>query len=169
MEDAIIIKPGEAGDVPRLTEIYNRYIAITPIRFDKEPVSAGQRLSSWFNHYSLTGPFRLLVAKVNGKTVGDASSSQFRTKAAYYTSVKSSIYIDPLELGRGIGSKLYAALFEQLEDTEVHRAYGGITLPNEASMALHRKFGFQEIGVYSEVGYKFDQFYDVCWLEKSFS
>ena len=53
---------------------------------------------------------------------------------------------------------MYAALFEQLEDTEVHRAYGGSTVPNEASMALQRKFGFQEISVYSEVGYKFDQF-----------
>ena len=91
MGDAIIIKPGESGDVPRLTEIYNRCIAIKPISFDTEPVSAGKRLSSWFNHYSLTGPFRLLVAKVNGKTVGYASSSQFRTKAAFYTSVESSI------------------------------------------------------------------------------
>jgi len=169
VEDAIIIKPGEAIDVPRLTEIYNYYIANTPISFDTEPISVEQRLSSWFNHYGLTGPYRLLVAKVNGKTVGYATSSQFRTKAAYYTSVESSIYIDPLALYQGIGSKLYAVLFEQLEDTEVHRAYVGITLPNEASMALHRKFGFKEIGVYSEVGYKFGQFYNVCWLEKSFS
>ena len=141
MEDAIIITPGEAGDVPCLTEIYH-YIANTPISFDTEPISVEKRLSSWFNHYSLTGPYRLLVAKVNGKMVGYASSSQFRTKAAYYTSVESSIYIDQLELGRGIGSKLYAALFEHLEDTEVHRSYGGTSLPNEASMALHRKFGF---------------------------
>ena len=169
MEDAITIVPGEASDVPRLTEIYNHYISNTAISFDIEPMSTEHRLSSWFAQYKPTGPYRLLVARRNGRAIGYASSSPFRSKAAYYTSVESSIYVDPNELGQGIGSQLYTALFEQLKETDTHRAYGGITLPNEASIALHKKFGFEEIGVYSEVGYKFGQFHDVCWLEKSIS
>ena len=169
MKKTLTIRPGKEDDVPRITEIYNHYVANTPISFDVEPTSAKQRLTSWFGKYQLSGPYRLLVAIQYNKVIGYASSSQFRSKAAYCTSVESSIYIDPNELGNGFGTQLYHALFEQLETEGVHRAYGGVTIPNDASIALHKKLGFKEIGVFSEVGYKFGRYYDVCWLEKSLS
>lgn len=169
MDKALAIRPGKASDVSRITEIYNHYVANTPISFDIEPWSIEQRLSSWFSQYNESGPYRLLVAELSDRVIGYASSGQFRSKAAYHTSVETSIYIDSKELGRGYGAQLYRALLEQLAAAGLHRAYGGVTLPNEASIALHKKLGFEEVGVFTQVGCKFGQYYDVCWLEKSLS
>ena len=68
--------------------------------------------------------------------------------------------------GRGLGVRLYAALFDRLADEDVHRAVAGITLPNPASIALHRRFGFRDVGVFSENGRKLGRYWDVAWLER---
>lgn len=69
-----------------------------------------------------------------------------------------------------MGLALYAELIDQLvRDPRLHRAYGGITLPNAASVALHEKLGFTHVSTYSEVGYKFDCYRDVAWFEKNLS
>ena len=102
-----------------------------------------------------------------GRTIlGYATSSPFRPKAAYATSVETSIYLAPDAGGRGIGTLLYKQLFDALATQDVHRAYAGITLPNEASVRIHERFGFRRIGVYEEVGRKFGRYYDVAWFEK---
>ncbi|MEO0869641.1 MAG: N-acetyltransferase family protein, partial [Cyanobacteria bacterium J06642_11] len=98
---------------------------------------------------------------------GYATSSKFSQKAAYDTSVETSIYLLPDAQGQGLGTRLYETLFESLADADVHRAYAGITLPNPASVALHQKLGFHSAGRYREVGRKFDQYWDVEWFEKS--
>ena len=84
------------------------------------------------------------------KTLGWACSGRFRGKAAYDTSVEVSVYLDPTALGQGLGGLLYRVLFEGLRETDLHRAIGIITLPNPASIALHRSFGFESIGVLHE-------------------
>ena len=98
--------------------------------------------------------------------VGYATSSPFRGRAAYDPSVETTVYVADGLTRRGIGSRLYHALFASLGKEDVHRAYAGITLPNPASLALHRRFGFQPIGVYDEVGRKFGRYWSVEWLEK---
>ena len=165
----MLIRDATSDDLPRLLEIYNHYVVHTPISFDIEPVDPANRLDTWFPHYGDSGRYRLLVATIGDLAIGYASSSRFHMRAAYATSVETSVYVDKDYLGKGVGTKLYAALFEALKGTDVHRAYGGITLPNEASMALHKRFGFREIGTYSEVGFKFERYFDVCWLEKRIS
>jgi phosphinothricin acetyltransferase len=109
-----------------------------------------------------------LVAQLaeGGPVVGYATSSPYRPKAAYSTSVETSIYLAPDAGGRGIGSLLYTALFHALAGEDVHRAYAGVTLPNEASIRIHERFGFRKVGVYQEVGRKFGAYHDVVWLEK---
>ena len=99
-------------------------------------------------------------------TVGYASSSVFRPKAAYETSVETSVYVDPGWTGRGVGSRLYERLFAALEQEDVHRAYAGITLPNSGSVALHERFGFTLVGVFTHAGRKFGRYWDVAWYEK---
>jgi phosphinothricin acetyltransferase len=159
------IRPARESDLERLTEIYNYYIMHTPITFDLEPFSVVER-GEWFRHYSASGPHRLLIAETDGRVVGYVTSSRFRPKAAYETSVETTIYLAPEATGRGVGSALYAALFAALADEDLHRAYAGVTLPNPASVALHRKVGFRSIGVYREVGRKFGKYWDVEWFEK---
>lgn len=161
----LTVRSAIAADVPALTELYNYYVVETPITFDLVPWSVEQR-RTWFEHYPTQGRHRLLVADLDSEVVGYATSSRFRDKAAYETSVEATVYCRHDCGGRGIGTALYEELFALLSGEDVHRAYAGITLPNDASLALHRRFGFAEIGVYREVGRKFDRYWDVLWLER---
>lgn len=160
------IRNGERTDLPVLTNLYNYYVRHTPATFDIEPRSLADR-TRWFGLYGLTGPYRLFVAERDGQVVGYASSNRFHSMAAYVTSVQTSIYLAPDATGQGIGSRLYAALFEALRRESVHRAYAGVTLPNPASIGLHRRFGFEEVGIYREVGRKFGRYWSVLWFEKA--
>jgi phosphinothricin acetyltransferase len=161
----LTVRSAVAADVPALTDLYNHYVTETPITFDLVPWSVEQR-HAWFEHYSTEGRHRLLVADLDGEVVGYATSSRFRDKAAYETSVEATVYCRHDLGGRGIGTALYGELFAVLAGEDVHRAYAGITLPNDASVALHRRFGFADIGVYREVGRKFGRYWDVLWQER---
>lgn len=161
----IRIRPAAPADLAELTVIYNHYVAHTPVTFDIEPVAAGQR-RAWLEAHPATGRHRLLVAEEADRVLGYVSSSPLRPKQAYETSVETSIYLAPGHTGRGLGGKLYSALFEALAGEDVHRAYAGITQPNEASVKLHERFGFRPAGVHHQVGRKFGTFWDVAWFEK---
>src|SRR5258708_15274914 len=112
------------------------------------------------------GRQRRLGATDAARLVGYATSSPFADRAAYETSVTTSIYLVPDASGRGIGSRLYEALFELLTGEDVHRAYAGIALPNPASIALHERFGFALVGCFTEQGRKFGRYWDVSWYER---
>lgn len=101
-----------------------------------------------------------------GALLGYATSSAFRPKAAYAPSVEVTVYCAPQAAGRGVGTLLYNALFAALADEDVHRAYAGITQPNEASTRLHTRFGFRHLGTFTEVGRKFGRYWDVAWYQK---
>jgi len=159
------IRAATSDDVQRITEIYNHYVRTSQATFDIVPATLEQR-REWFGHYSTTGPHRVLVAEEGSVVLGFSSSSPFRPRAAYNTSIETSVYVDPEHARRGIGAMLYARLFEDLKGEDIHRAYAGIALPNDASVALHERFGFTRIGVYTEVGRKFDRYWDVAWFEK---
>ncbi len=160
------IRPGHLDDLPALTEIYNHYVRETSITFDLEPFTPETR-RPWFDQFGETGRHRLRVAEGEG-ILGYASSSRLRPKGAYATSVEVTVYLLPHAQRRGLGIRLYSDLFGALAHEKVHRAYAGVTLPNPASIALHKRFGFQPIGIYREVGRKFDRYWDVEWLEKDF-
>jgi phosphinothricin acetyltransferase len=155
----------EERDLQSLTRIYNHYVTQTAITFDVEPVTPKQR-QRWLEGFSAAGRHRCLVAELDGEVCGYACSGHFRAKAAYDTTVEVSVYLDPEATGQGLGGLLYRELFASLRETDLHRAIGIITLPNAASIALHRRFGFESIGVLHEVGRKFDRYWDVEWFEK---
>lgn len=159
------IRPAVPADLPRLTEIYNHYVTETPITFDVEPFTV-ERRRAWFDEHTGSGPYRLLVAVDNGRVAGYATSSAFRAKAAYATSLEFSVYCAPGATGRGLGTALYTALVAALETEDLHRAYAGVTLPNEASLRLHHRLGFTDIGTYEQVGRKFGRYWDVHWLQR---
>jgi len=163
------IRFAESADLNRLVEIYNHYVIETPVTFDTEPFAVNERIQ-WFNQFAETGRHRLLVAETDDAIIGYASSTAFKARAGYNTSVETTIYLDPEQFGQGIGTRLYGELLDQLTAEEsAHRAYGGIALPNDGSVALHRKLGFEHVGSYHEVGFKFDKYWDVDWFEKDIS
>jgi len=159
------VRPATASDLSAINDIYNQYIAEAHYTFDLEPWTMDAR-REWFTHYSTTGRHRLLVAVGEGRVIGYACSSRYRTKAAYDVTVETSIYLDPESVGRGAGSRLYQELFKILAGEDVHRANAGITLPNPASVALHERFGFKRIALFTEQGRKFGRYWDVAWFEK---
>lgn len=163
------IRFAESADLNRLVEIYNHYVVETHVTFDTEPFAVAERIQ-WFNQFAETGRYRLLVAETDEEIAGYASSTYFKPRAAYNTSVETTVYLDARQHGRGIGTQLYGELINQLiAEESVHRAYGGIALPNDGSIALHRKLGFEHVGSYHEVGFKFDRYWDVDWFEKDMS
>ena len=165
MIDPVTIRAGLADDLATLTDIYNHYVVTSHVTFDITPFTVEQR-ADWYGHYAPTGPHRLLVAERRGTPVGYATSSPFRPKPAYRSSVETSVYLSPDATGTGLGRRLYTDLLGQLGAEGVHRAYAGIALPNEASIALHLRSGFTPIGTYHEVGYKWGRYIDVAWFER---
>ncbi len=163
----LLIRAARIDDLPRLTEIYNHYVVHSPATFDVEPKTLEQR-REWFGQFAETGRYRLVVAEEEGVVLGYAGTTRWRPKAAYDTTVETTIYCAPGLTGRGVGTRLYAALFEAIAGENVHRAVGGYVPPNPASAALHERFGFRTVGVFSEVGFKFGRYWDVCWVEKQF-
>ncbi len=165
-EPIAIIRDPIGEDLEPLTAMYNHYIRETAITFDLDPVTVEER-RPWFGKYTSGGRNRMLVAELDGQVVGYASSGEFRPRRAYDTTIETSVYLAPDATGKGIGRKLYTALFAALEGEHVHRAIAGITLPNEASVAIHTAFGFKLVGVMTECGYKFGRYHDVGWYEKA--
>ena len=161
----ILVRPAVVADVAAMAAIYNHYVETSHATFDIASVSLDNRLA-WFQGFGEQGPFRLVVAECEGQVVGYAGSGKFREKAAYATSVEMTVYVHPEAVGLGIGARMYEHLFALLAGEPIHRAYAGVTLPNPASLALHHRFGFRDLGIYDEVGYKLGQYWSVQWLEK---
>lgn len=161
----IRIRPAARGDLPRMTEIYNHYVVNTPVTFDTEPYTVQSRMA-WFEQFAPTGRYRLLVAEENGAVVGYAGSTRFRPKAAYVTTVETTIYCAPESIGKKIGGRLYAALLEAIGAEDIHRVVAGYALPNPASAALHARFGFTPVGVFTENGWKLGRYWDVMWTQR---
>jgi phosphinothricin acetyltransferase len=153
------------GEYAAVVEIYNHYIEHTAATFDLQPYSVGERVP-WFAAFADEGPHQLLVAKPGEAVVGYCYSAPFNVRPAYNISVETTVYVAPDSLGQGIGTMLYEELFRRLTDCGLHGAYAGVTLPNESSVRLHKRFGFHEIGVETEVGYKFDQYWSVARFER---
>ena len=132
--------------------------------FDVEPRGVAWRERCLDEH---ADEEHLVLVSVEGSTlIGYASSSPYRPRPAYDTTVETSVYVHPGHLGRGVGSALYARLLEALDRTNLHRAVASISLPNPSSVALHERFGFTRVGLFTEQGRKFGRYRDVAWYER---
>jgi phosphinothricin acetyltransferase len=159
------IRPAEPGDAAAIAAIYNHYIAETVITFEEVPVPAAE-IARRIEDVRAAG-LLWLVAEQAGRIPGYAYATKWRDRSAYRFSAEVTVYLDPSDVGRGIGSKLYAELFPQLTARGVHAALGGIALPNEASIALHEKFGMRKVAHLEEVGFKFDRWIDVGYWQRT--
>ena len=165
---AVSVRRAERSDLEAITALYNHFVETTAVTFDVGAFTALER-EPWFAQFSEAGPHQLFIAEREGAFAGYAGSMAFKAKKAYSTSVETTIYVRPDAGGNGVGRALYERLFSALAEEDLHRAYAGIALPNEASIRFHERFGFREIGTFREVGRKFGRYHDVMWLEKRLS
>ena len=159
------IRPACASDLVRINEIYDHTVVDSHISFDLEPWDL-ERRQEWWTHYAEAGPYRVFVAEVDGLVVGTAYSSQFREKAAYRSSVETTVVVDPGFRAAGIGRRLLAAVLDTVRAEGVHRAYAVVTLPNEASIGIHEALGYRMVGTLDEVGFKAGTYWTTVILEK---
>ena len=162
----LLIRSAKHDDLARITEIYNHYVLNTPVTFDIERYTVEGR-EPWFAQFAETGRYRLLVAEQDGVVIGYAGTTRFRPKAAYNTTVETTVYCAPDAVRMGIGTRLYEELFKMLRGEDIHRFLAVYALPNPATDALHRRFGFKVVGIFSENGRKFGRYWDVCWAERA--
>lgn len=149
-------------DADDIAAIYNYYVENTIITFEEVPVSVDE-IASRIDNISSQYPY--LVYEENGKVIGYAYATQWKSRSAYRYSAENTIYLHPDAKGKGIGSTLFRKFLEETRKTDLHVLIGGIALPNEASVALHEKFGFKKIAQFEEIGFKFGKWVDVGYWE----
>ncbi|MDO8837575.1 MAG: N-acetyltransferase family protein [Parvibaculum sp.] len=154
------IRTATRDDAAAIANIYAPYVEDTVISFEAVAPDAVQMAERIAN--TLPG-LPWLVHEAEGHVTGYAYASPHRARAAYRWSVDAGIYLGREAHRQGIGTALYAVLFAALRAQGYHRVYGGITLPNAASIGLHEAQGFKPIGIYPEVGFKFGAWRDVGW------
>jgi len=159
------IREGRLEDAPALAAIYNHYIVHTIITFEEVPIPNGEmerRMREVTDEMDL--PW--IVGERDRRVAGFAYAHPWQTRSAYRHSVESSIYLHPDATGTGLGTRLYADLIERLEQRPFHRLIGGISLPNEASVALHKRLGFTHCATFPEVGWKLGRWVDVGYWSR---
>jgi L-amino acid N-acyltransferase YncA len=150
-------------DGAAIAAIYNHYITTTTISFEEAEVSAADMAQRVADVLAAGLPW---LVEVEGETLlGYAYATKWRVRHAYRFSVESTVYLAHDQARRGLGSRLYRELLERLRVAGCHLVIGGIALPNEASVALHEKLGFEKVAHFQEVGYKFNRWLDVGYWQ----
>jgi len=152
-------------DAAQIADIYNYYIQNTTITFEKETLSSSE-ISNRIISYTDTYPW--LVYEVDNLILGYAYASQWRPRKAYQYSAEASIYLNPDKAKTGLGTILYSSLISRLKEHGIHSVIGVITLPNDSSIKLHKKLGFREVGIFTEIGRKFNKWLDTSLWELVF-
>src|SRR5262245_37628400 len=157
------IRLARAEDLGRINDIYNHFVLHTTCTYQERPETMDAR-TAWFASHDPDHP--VTVAEVDGRVVGWAALSRFHARSAYRFSTENSIYLDPDWHRCGIGSLLLADLIERARAIGHHTIIAGVDSDQPASVAIHRKFAFDEVGRLRQVGYKFNRWLDVIYLQR---
>lgn len=153
-----MIRPVTVADAQQLVAIYNYYVLNTVVTFDDVPFTVDAFVEKIETIYKV---YPFFVFEEDNRILGYAYANKWREKPAYKHTVESTVYLHHEAQGKQIGTKLYTELLKQLKEQDCHIVVGGLTLPNEASVKLHEKFGFKQVAHFKEVGLKFNKWLDV--------
>jgi L-amino acid N-acyltransferase YncA len=164
--NSIVVRAATEQDVAEITRIYGHYVLHSCATFEMEAPGREEMARRRAGVLELGLPY--LAAEADGRVVGYAYANAYRTRAAYRFTVEDSIYIDPAEVGRGCGQALLAALIEQCEQGPWQQMVAVIgDSGNAASVGLHKRFGFREVGTLSSVGYKLGRWVDTVLMQRA--
>lgn len=159
----ITYRLAQQKDLPQIREILNHAIAHTTAVYDYDLRSENDMQNWWKTKRESNHP--ILVATENKTVVGFCSYGEFRRWQGFYQSMEHSVYVHEQHQGKGIGKKLLAELLNEAKRRNVHVLIGGIDADNEASIRLHEKLGFAKTGHLREVGFKFDRYLDLVFMQ----
>jgi L-amino acid N-acyltransferase YncA len=151
-----------ARDAAACAAIYAPYVTASAASFEEQAPSA-EEFAARIERTSRTHPW--LVLEEAERVVGYAYASPHRARSAYRWAADVAIYVDPAHQHRGAGRRLYSALLDLLREQGLRMACAGITMPNDASVALHRAMGFEQVGTYRAIGWKAGAWRDVSWWQ----
>lgn len=157
----MLIREANVQDFEQIEKIYNYYIENSVITFEEEFVTAQDMIERFKKIKNSKLPW--IVAYKEAEILGYAYAHFWHERSAYRFTVEPSIYLNPKYIGNGIGKALFKELLSQLKSLGIKNALSLITVPNEASIALHEKLGFEKVGLLPDVGFKFDK-----WLSVGF-
>src|SRR5437868_7878750 len=159
----VTIRNANEIDLPRLLEIYNEIIVNTTAIYQYVPQTLQMR-KEWFALKQQQG-FPVFVAEEDNEIIGFSTIGPFRQWQAYKYSVENSVYVAPDKRGKGIGKLLMEPLIDAATELNMHTIVAGIDATNEVSIQLHKKFGFEEVAHFKQVGYKFNKWLDLKFLQ----
>jgi L-amino acid N-acyltransferase YncA len=157
------IRPVTTSDAAALCAIYNPHVTSTIVTFEERPVSVDE-MSARICETTERWPW--LVLEREGAIAAYAYATAWKARSAYRFSVETTVYVAGAHRRRGVGAALYGDLLARLQATGAHSAVGGIALPNEASVALHERLGFEKIGQFKEIGFKLGRWIDVGYWQR---
>lgn len=159
----MIVRQAVEADLPQMLTIYNDVILNTTAVYDYKPHTLAMR-KEWFDTKQTAG-IPIFVAVEGDDLLGFSSYGPFRAWAAYQYTVENSVYVDEKHRGKGIAKALLAPVIEDAKQQGKHTIVAGIDASNESSIALHRRFGFEEVARFREVGFKFDKWLDLVFMQ----
>jgi phosphinothricin acetyltransferase len=162
-----MIRRATDADAEAIADIYNYYVTDTIVTFEEESVP-GSEIARRIHLVESAG-LPWVVAEENGEILGYAYATPWKDRIGYRFSVETTVYLSKECTGRGIGSALYDELFRLLEKAGVQSAVGGVALPNDASVALHEKFGMRKVAEFERIGVKFGQWINVGYWQRFFT
>lgn len=163
----MIVRDATESDLVQINQIYNWHTENGFSTFGS--VTSTEERKSWFERFQTDCKSTIALVAVNepeNKILGVACSFPYRDGGVFSSTVETSLYVAPDRGGKGIGSSLYRELFARLDQTEVHRIVVGIALPNDGSVAIHRKFGFEDIGIFDEYAFYKGEYRSSLWMQK---
>ena len=158
------IRPATVADLKAINDIYNYFVVHATCTYQLEP-STDQERMTWFNFHGPRYPVTVALDPQTDEVVGWASLSPFHPRAAYRFTVEDSVYVHHAHHKRGIGKALMCDLIGRALDLEYRTIIGIVSADQTGSVALHRSAGFKEAGVLKGVGYKFDKWLDVLYMQ----
>jgi phosphinothricin acetyltransferase len=162
MAAPLTIRPATEGDLVSINDIYNHFVLHSTCTYQEEPEPLEAR-RQWFHHHGETHP--VIVAVRDSRVVGWGSLSAYHARSAYRNTVENSVYIDHQHHRQGIGSLLLKDLIERARGQGYRAIIAAIDGDQPASVALHAKFNFQNVGHFKQVGFKFGRWLDVIYME----
>lgn len=157
------IRPATRADLPVINDIYNYYVAHSTCTYQEEPSTMAER-EQWFAGHGAELP--ITIAEVGGAVVGWGSLSRFHARSAYRRTVENSVYVDHRHHRRGIGSALLGDLIDRATSLDHHTIIALIDADQPQSIALHLRYGFEQVAYLKQVGFKFGRWLDVVYLQK---